>query len=94
MKGAVKEVAGKAAGDAKLDSDGKADKIQAMFKTPRRPQRHAQGEIGSTPACFIPCDPCDRKRRPVQPDADSFDEVVVNRLSSVQYSEPDTIARI
>jgi uncharacterized protein YjbJ (UPF0337 family) len=34
MKGAVKEVAGKAAGDAKLDSDGKADKIQAMFKTP------------------------------------------------------------
>jgi uncharacterized protein YjbJ (UPF0337 family) len=28
MKGAVKQVVGKAVGDAKLESDGKADKIE------------------------------------------------------------------
>jgi uncharacterized protein YjbJ (UPF0337 family) len=44
IKGAVKEVAGKAAGDTKLDSDGKADKVQARFKTPQAASKtHSKG---------------------------------------------------
>ena len=32
IKGAVKEMAGKAVGDAKLESDGKADKIEGKVQ--------------------------------------------------------------
>ena len=32
LKGAVKQVAGKAAGDAKLEADGKADKIEGKVQ--------------------------------------------------------------
>ena len=34
IRGAVKQVAGKALGDAKLEADGKADRIEARFRTP------------------------------------------------------------
>jgi uncharacterized protein YjbJ (UPF0337 family) len=47
IKGAVKEVVGKAVGDTKLASEGKADKIEGQGSEHyRRPQRHAQREIG------------------------------------------------
>ena len=34
IKGAVKQVVGKAVGDAKLESEGKTDKMRARFRTP------------------------------------------------------------
>ena len=34
IKGNVKQAIGKAVGDAKLKSEGKADKIRARFRTP------------------------------------------------------------
>jgi uncharacterized protein YjbJ (UPF0337 family) len=94
IKGAVKEVAGKAAGDTKLDSDGKADKVQARFKTPQAASKtHSKGNRLNARVLYS-MRSLRSKAPSVQPDADSFDEVVVNRLSSVQSSEPDTIARI
>ena len=32
LKGAIKEIAGKAAGDAKLEADGKADKMEGKVQ--------------------------------------------------------------
>ena len=41
IKGEVKEAAGKAVGDAKLESEGKADKIEGKIQNAaRRPQGH------------------------------------------------------
>ena len=34
IKGAVKQAVGKAVGDAKLESEGKADRIKGKFRTP------------------------------------------------------------
>jgi uncharacterized protein YjbJ (UPF0337 family) len=42
IKGSIKEVVGKAAGDAKLEAKGKADKVEGQGSERRRPQRHLQ----------------------------------------------------
>lgn len=34
VKGKVKEAVGKTVGDAKIEAEGKADKIMARFRTP------------------------------------------------------------
>jgi len=43
IKGKTKEVAGKMLGDAKLESEGKADQAAGRIQNGR--QRHAQGEV-------------------------------------------------
>jgi uncharacterized protein YjbJ (UPF0337 family) len=42
IKGSIKEVVGKAAGDAKLEAKGKADRVEGQGSERRRPQRHVQ----------------------------------------------------
>ena len=66
IKGAVKQVVGKAVGDAKLESEGTADKVEGKVQNAiGSPQRHAQREIGVAAAHCVPGDPgshaCPRK---------------------------------
>ena len=59
IKGKIKEVTGKVLGDAKLESEGKAE--QAAGRDPeccRRRQRHAQREVTTTSGFLLPGAPC------------------------------------
>ena len=48
VKGAVKRAVGKVVGDAKLESEGRANKIEGKISEHyRRPQRHAPREVGA-----------------------------------------------
>ena len=52
VKGNVKEAVGKAVGDAKLETQGKADKIEGKVQNvDRRHQRHAERQITSYALC-------------------------------------------
>ena len=54
VKGAIKQAVGMAVGDAKLESDGLADKIEGKIsERGRRPPRYTQGEVGQ----FLPLHP-------------------------------------
>ena len=70
------QAASKAAGDAKLAADGKADKIEGKVQNTIGGLKETLKEIGLAAACFVSCD---QDLRPVQFDIDSFDEVEVNR---------------
>ena len=56
----VKQAVGKAVGNAKLESEGRADKVEGSFRTPsavsKNDQRHAQREIGVVATCFVSYD--------------------------------------
>jgi hypothetical protein len=56
IKGTVKDAVGKAVGDAAgIGRQGRKDQGQGSER-PRRPQRHAQREIGVVVAYLAPCD--------------------------------------
>jgi uncharacterized protein YjbJ (UPF0337 family) len=54
-KGKIKEVAGKVSGDAKLESEGKADKASGKVRNAIGVQGYASRQVGSGKHAHRPC---------------------------------------
>lgn len=90
IKGSIKDVVGKAAGDAKLEAKGKADKVEGKrLAKPSRSRRRSDGSHVTETALISGVMPSAApQRRPRQRYGDWGDHVPMFLLHSVSSSHP------